>query len=422
MSTLDDAADAPGAARTTGDLPSAEQPDGEQPAGTPSSAAATPVGKSVYEGADRIVPSTAPTVVKIEGHTDEVDPLARGNRLRKESWGLVVRRVWADFFHDALMDRAATMTYFTLMAFAPTVLAAYSIATLIFSSRRAEVHELTSQFIADYVPSSMTEQAEHLVGSIIGSTAQGTFALVVSVLISLFAASAYVRAFSRTANTVYGRVEGRGIIRTWALMWGLTIVLVIGAVIVLFANLLRDTIVSGVINPLAGKLEMQGTADFLGGIFMPVWNWLRFPLTVVIVLSLIAILYHFSPNVRPARFRWITLGSVVALSTNVVVWGAFALYTQRFAGASVYGAFSLIMAVFMAVWLANTMLILGIKIDAEVLRAKELQLGLHAARHIQAPPRSDAAAKSQARAQHDLEERSERIYKQAVRKAENDTD
>ena len=357
MSTLDDAAEAPGAARTPGDLPSAVQPAGRQPAGTPSSAAATPVSDSVYEGADRIVPSTAPTVVKIEGHTEEVDPLARGNRLRKESWGLVVRRVWADFFHDALMDRAATMTYFTLMAFAPTVLAAYSIATLIFSSRRAEVHELTSQFIADYVPSSMTEQAEHLVGSIIGSTAQGTFALVVSVLISLFAASAYVRAFSRTANTVYGRVEGRGIIRTWALMWGLTIVLVIGAVIVLFANLLRDTIVSGVIDPLAGKLEMQGTADFLGGIFMPVWNWLRFPLTVVIVLSLIAILYHFSPNVRPARFRWITLGSVVALSTNVVVWGAFALYTQRFAGASVYGAFSLIMAVFMAVWLSNTCLL-----------------------------------------------------------------
>ncbi|OUJ22269.1 YihY/virulence factor BrkB family protein [Corynebacterium kefirresidentii] len=422
MSTLDDAAEAPGAARTPGDLPSAEQPEGKQPAGAPSSAAATPVSESEYEGADKIVPSTAPTVVKIAGHTEEVDPLARGNRLRKESWGLVVRRVWADFFHDALMDRAATMTYFTLMAFAPTVLAAYSIATLIFSSRRAEVHELTSQFIADYVPSSMTEQAEKLVGSIIGSTAQGTFALVVSVLVSLFAASAYVRAFSRTANTVYGRVEGRGIIRTWALMWGLTIVLVIGAVIVLFANLLRDTIVSGVVEPLAGKLEMQGTADFLGGIFMPVWNWLRFPLTVVVVLTLIAILYHFSPNVRPARFRWITLGSVVALSTNVVVWGAFALYTQRFAGASVYGAFSLIMAVFMAVWLSNTMLILGIKIDAEVLRAKELQLGLHAARHIQAPPRSDAAAKSQARAQLDLEERSERIYKQAVCKAENDAD
>ena len=63
MSTLDDAAEAPGAARTPGDLPSAEQPAGEQPAGTPSSAAATPVSESVYEGADKIVPSTVPMIV-----------------------------------------------------------------------------------------------------------------------------------------------------------------------------------------------------------------------------------------------------------------------------------------------------------------------------------------------------------------------
>ena len=152
MSTLDDSAEVPGAANMAADDLSAGDPS----ATARPSASATPVRESVYEGADKIVPSTAPTVVKIEGHTENVDPLARGNRLRKESWGLVLRRVWADFFHDALMDRAATMTYFTLMAFAPTVLAAYSIATLIFSSRRAEVHELTSQFIADYVPSSMT--------------------------------------------------------------------------------------------------------------------------------------------------------------------------------------------------------------------------------------------------------------------------
>ena len=53
MSTLDDSAEVPGAARTPGNSSSGEPP----------SAAATPVGKSVYEGADKIVPSTAPTGV-----------------------------------------------------------------------------------------------------------------------------------------------------------------------------------------------------------------------------------------------------------------------------------------------------------------------------------------------------------------------
>lgn len=361
------------------------------------------------ERPDTIVPWKSSSILEVEGHDDARDPFAKGNRLRRESWGLVMRRTWNDFFHDAFMDRAAGMTYFTLMAFAPTVLAAYSIATLIFSSRREEVEQLTSQFIEQYIPSSFSEEANVVVSAIIGSSAQGTFALIVSLAISLFSASAYVRAFARTANTVYGRVEGRGIIRTWSLMWGLTAIIVIGAVIVLFANLLRDTVISEAIYPLARQVGLEDAATYLVQAFLPVWNWLRFPVTVVVVLTLIAVLYHFSPNVRPSRFRWITYGSVVALVGTVGVWGLFGLYITYLAGASAYGALSTILALFMAIWLMNTALIVGIKIDAEVLRAKELQLGMHSERFIQAPPRSDASSRAQARAQKRLEYKAREI-------------
>lgn len=368
------------------------------------------------EEPDTIVPWKSSTILEVQGHVDGRDPFAKGNRLRGESWSLVLRRTWNDFFHDAFMDRAAGMTYFTLMAFAPTVLAAYSIATLIFSSRKAEVEELTSEFIEQYIPSSLSEEANSLVGAIIGSSSQGTLALTISLAISLFSASAYVRAFSRTANTVYGRVEGRGIIRTWALMWGLTAIIVVGAVVVLFANLLRDTIVSEAIYPLARQVGMEDTATYLVKIFLPVWNWLRFPVTVVVVLTLIAVLYHFSPNVRPSRFRWITYGSVVALVGTVVSWGLVGLYLKYLAGASAYGAISTVLAVFVAIWLMNTVLIIGIKIDAEVLRAKELQLGMHSQRFIQAPPRSDSSSTAQARAQKRLERRAIEIYERAENK------
>ncbi|KHO30256.1 YihY/virulence factor BrkB family protein [Corynebacterium minutissimum] len=361
------------------------------------------------ERPETIVPWKSSSILEVEGHDDARDPFAKGNRLRRESWGLVVRRTWNDFFHDAFMDRAAGMTYFTLMAFAPTVLAAYSIATLIFSSRREEVEQLTSQFIEQYIPSSFSEEANVVVSAIIGSSAQGTFALIVSLAISLFSASAYVRAFARTANTVYGRVEGRGIIRTWSLMWGLTAIIVIGAVIVLFANLLRDTVISEAIYPLARQVGLEDAATYLVQAFLPVWNWLRFPVTVVVVLTLIAVLYHFSPNVRPSRFRWITYGSVVALVGTVGVWGLFGLYITYLAAASAYGALSTILALFMAIWLMNTALIVGIKIDAEVLRAKELQLGMHSERFIQAPPRSDASSRAQARAQKRLEYKAREI-------------
>ena len=368
------------------------------------------------EEPDTIVPWKSSTILEVQGHVDGRDPFAKGNRLRRQSWSLVLRRTWNDFFHDAFMDRAAGMTYFTLMAFAPTVLAAYSIATLIFSSRQAEVEELTSEFIEQYIPSSLSEEANSLVGAIVGSSSQGTLALIISLAISLFSASAYVRAFSRTANTVYGRVEGRGIIRTWALMWGLTAIIVVGAVVVLFANLLRDTIVSEAVYPLARRVGMEDTATYLVKIFLPVWNWLRFPVTVIVVLTLIAVLYHYSPNVRPSRFRWITYGSVVALVGTVVSWGLVGLYLKYLAGASAYGAISTVLAVFVAIWLMNTVLIIGIKIDAEVLRAKELQLGMHSQRFIQAPPRSDSSSTAQARAQKRLEHRAIEIYENAEHK------
>ncbi|WP_227485606.1 YihY/virulence factor BrkB family protein [Corynebacterium aurimucosum] len=361
------------------------------------------------EEPETIVPFKGPTILEVQGHDDERNPLAKGNRLRKESWGLVIRRTWNDFFHDAFMDRAAGMTYFTLMAFAPTVLAAYSIVTLIFSSRQAEVEQLTSELIEQYVPGSLSEQAHAVVGTIIGSSAQGTLALIISLAISLFSASAYVRAFSRTANTVYGRVEGRGIIRTWSLMWGLTAAIVVGAVIVLFANLLRDAVLNEGLIPLARNVGLEDAATYLVRIFLPVWNWLRFPVTVVVVLTLIAVLYHFGPNVRPGRFRWITYGSIVALVGTVVSWGLVGLYLKYLAAASAYGALSTVMAVFVAMWLMNTVLIVGIKIDAEVLRAKELQLGLHSERFIQAPPRAENSSQAQARAQESLEQRAREI-------------
>ncbi|MGO2611829.1 YihY/virulence factor BrkB family protein [Corynebacterium flavescens] len=362
---------------------------------------------------DRILPPRGVETIGVDSRDEYESPLGRGNRLSAKSWALVLRRTWNDFFFEGFLDRGATLTYFTLMAFAPTVLAAYSIATLVFASRRAQVEEITQEFIAEYLPAQTTQQASDLVGTIIGSSAQGTIALVLSVLISLFSASAYVRAFSRTANMVYGRVEGRGLIRAWGMMWVLTVVLVLGAVTLVFANLARDTVISGILGPIAGPLGLEDTLDFMLRIFLPVWDWLRLPLSVLLVLALIAVLYHFAPNVRPQRFRWFSLGSVLALVATVAVWWLIGLYLQYFAGLNAYGALSVVLAVLVAVWITNTALIVGLKIDAEVLRAKELQRGLESQRHIQAPPRSDEAALAQAQTQQRLEDKGEQIRTQA---------
>ncbi|MDY3127314.1 MAG: YihY/virulence factor BrkB family protein [Corynebacterium sp.] len=356
-----------------------------------------------------IVYADCAEVIEVSGYGDDNNPLGWDNRLTWPSWVLVAKRVVKDFFADGLMDRAATLTFFTLLAFAPTVLAAYSIATIAFASHRAEVERVTADFIESYIPSELTAQAHSVVDSIVGTPRESTIALIISIVVSLFSASGYVRAFSRTSNMVYGRVEGRGIVRTWFMMWVLTIVLVVGSVVVIFSNLLRDTFISNVVEPIAKPLRLESFVDSMLSVFLPIWDWLRLPVTVIVLLTLIALLYHFSPNVSPPRFRWITLGGCVTLALGIAVWKLFSIYLRVWAGMSAYGALSTVMAVLMAMWVVNIGLVLGVKIDAEVVRAKELQAGLRSQRFIQAPPRSDQAARKQADQQDSLEKRANQL-------------
>ena len=54
----------------------------------------------------------------------------RNNRLNAQGWKLVGKRVVMDFGMDAMVDRAAALTYYAVLSLAPTVLALYSICLL----------------------------------------------------------------------------------------------------------------------------------------------------------------------------------------------------------------------------------------------------------------------------------------------------
>ncbi|WP_156802579.1 YihY/virulence factor BrkB family protein [Corynebacterium lubricantis] len=366
--------------------------------------------------ADFIVPVGGSRAHVIYQHDDKADPLAPGNRLTWQSWWLVIRRTWNDFFLNKFLDRGAVLAFFMLLSFAPTVLSAYSIAILVLARNEDTVNSLADQLINDYVPNEIAEPVRRAFESIIGSASQGTVALIIGVAFALFSSSAYVRAFARSSNSVYGRVEGRASIRQWLTMWGLTFGLVIGAVLMLGAFLLREDIVKFFLEPIAEPLGLTGTLEFLVGIFLPVWQWLRYPVIAIIAVLLVAMLYYFAPNVRPSRFRWLTFGSVIALVCIALVRWLFDLYLSYFAGASAYGAIGTLVAALIAVWVMNIVLIVGVKIDAEVLRAKELQVGYDSEKTIQSPPRSSTASVQYAKTQQKLESAAKTIKEKHANK------
>lgn len=315
-------------------------------------------------------------------------PLSSRPRLSSRGWRYVIGRVLREFWFGGGPDLAAKLTFFTVLSFAPTILAVYSLATVVLANNAALVEELTGDFIAGYIPGEYQETVRDIIDMVIGSQTGGVVGVIVGAAIALWSASAYVRAFSRTANTVYDQIEGRSLIRLWGTMFLLTFALLIGIVTILVSVMLNETVVNATLGPIAEPLGLGGTLEFLLGAFLPVWWWVKWPVIFGMAAMLIAVLYYFTPNVKQARFRWLSIGAFVALVGLALVSGGFWLYLSYFSSLSSYGAIGTILALMFALWGANMMLVLGMKVDAEVERARQLKEGLESEREIQLPPRA----------------------------------
>lgn len=316
------------------------------------------------------------------------EPLRRGNWLSWKAWKLVLARTVMDLGPLAITDRGATMTYFSVTAFAPMLLAFYSTVTLLFPTDETALHDMVGGLIDQTVPEALRAQAFELFLTVVGTPAQSTIALVISIAVSLLSASAYVRAFSRSTNAIYGRTEGRGLPRTWLTMWGITFLLVLGLIVVVAALVLRESIINALLGPIAEPLGLTGALNYLNHILLPVWEGARYPAVVIAAIVLVSCLYYFAPNIRPGRYRLLTVGAVFAMLVIGAEWALFGWYLSTFGVRSAYGAFGTVLAVLVAVWGMNIVLLIGVKLDAEILRAKELQAGYDSEMLIQSPPRS----------------------------------
>lgn len=340
---------------------------------------------------DYVVPYGPGELVHVPPKSHGPEVFTNDNRVTLQGWIYVAKRVIADFSVDAMLDRAAALTYYAVLSIAPMILAVYSVATLLLPRDDEAVNELISDFINLYVPTALEEEALSFLLTVIGTPAQSTIALVISIVVSLVSASAYVRSFSRNANVMYGRMEGRNLVRTWFTMWVTTLIMVLGVIVIIVGTFLRESIVNGLLQPIAEPLGMTDTVDYLTKIFLPVWDYARFPVIIVTAIALISVLYFVSPNVRPEKFRLLTLGSSMALTAIFLLWLGFSWFIGTMEISSAYGAFGTAGAVLVLVWVMNVVLLEGVKIDAEVLRVKQLQAGYDAEHIIQVPPRSTKA-------------------------------
>jgi membrane protein len=271
-------------------------------------------------------------------------------------WWPVLKRTVREFKEDNLTDWAAALTYYGVLAIFPALIVLVSILGLVGESATQPLIDNLGAVAPGPAKEIFTSAIENLQGD---QGAAGVL-FVVGLLAALWSASGYVAAFMRASNAIYDIDEGRPV---WVV---LTLVLLL---------LLAVSTVAVVLT--GGLAEKVGDLVGLGSTAITVWNIAKWPVLLVVVSFMFALLYWAAPNVKHPGFRWISPGGVLAVVGWLIASGAFAFYVSNFGSYNkTYGALGGVVVFLVWLWISNIMILLGAEFNAELERERAIEDGM----------------------------------------------
>ena len=293
-----------------------------------------------------------------------------------------LKRTFTEFSEDNLSDWAAALTYYGVLALFPALIAMVSVVGLV--GNPASTTKTLTDIVTAIGPASAAQTLAGPIKSIASNQGAAGVALIAGLAAALWSASGYVGAFMRASNIIYETPEGRPIWKLRPLQMLVTLVMVILAAVVGMSVVLTGPVVDAIAAPLG----LSSTA-------VTVWDYAKWPVLVLIVLAMIAVLYYSAPNVRLRSFRWVSGGAFFALVVWLLASLAFAFFVANFGSYNkTYGALAGVIVFLVWLWITNVALLLGAELNAERERTTELREGVPgAAREIQRQPRSEPKEK-----------------------------
>jgi membrane protein len=314
--------------------------------------------------------------------------------LTKPSWKYTAKKAWAEFTNDGCTDLAAALTYYSVLSLFPALLALVSLLG-VFGQGESTTTALLDM-VRDLGQGNAADQLEGPINQMTQANAAG-LALVAGLAGALWSASGYVGAFGRALNRIYQIDEGRPFWKLRPLQLLLTLVGVILVALVLLA-----LVISG---PLARTV---GETIGLGSTAVTVWDIAKWPVILLVVVVLVAMLYYSTPNIKQPKFRWISVGAAIAIVVWVLASLVFGFYVANFGSYNkTYGSLAGVIVFLLWLWLTNLALLFGAEVDSELERSRQLQAGIEAEETLQLPPRDDTnlAKKEKKRKEHVAEGR-----------------
>ena len=279
---------------------------------------------------------------------------------RGGSWRAAGRRSLREVRAGILQDRAATLTYYGILAIFPALLVLVSLLGLL---GRSDTQPLITNLTAA-VPGATRHIVLSAVTHLQRSHSAAGLLAIAGIVLGVWSASSYVAAFMRAANAIYDVPEGRPAWKKMPIRFGVTL-----ALLVLLVAAAVIVVVTG------GLARHVGQVLGIGSAAVAAWDIAKWPVLLIMVSVMLALLYWASPNVRRG-FRLITPGALTAIVVWLVASGLFALYVANFGHYNkVYGSIAGVIIFLVWMWISNIAILLGAEFNAEIERSRAVAAG-----------------------------------------------
>lgn len=262
-------------------------------------------------------------------------------------WKDILWRTWREISHDRLTVVAGSVTYYTLLAIFPALGVFVSLYGLIADVRLVE--QQLAQLSTIFPPEAVRLLGEQMLRLANGKAAGLSAAFIVSLLLSIWSASAGMKSLFDGLNIAYDETEKRNYIVRSAMTYGFTLAL-----------LLFLTLVSAILVAAPLLMEALHARD----------DWMiaaRWPLVYAVAASAFCIAYRYGPSRRKARWRWLVPGAAAAAFFWMAGSAGFSWYLNNVARLdATYGSLGAVVGFMLWVWFSVMVVLMGAELNAEI--------------------------------------------------------
>jgi membrane protein len=295
----------------------------------------------------------------------------------------VLKRAVIGFKQKNLSDWSAALTYYAVLSLFPALFALLALVALF--GEHPKTTDALLEVVRDVGPPSAVQTFKGTIQGVIQDKGDAGVLLAVGLLLATWSASGYIGVFMRASNIIYEIAEEQLFWRKRPRQIAIAIAMVMLLAVVAIAIM------------LTGRLaEAVGGVIGLGDEAVTFWSIAKWPVLVVVVTALIALLYYTAPNVRQRGFRFIIPGGAVALIVWITASMAFALYVGNFGSYNkTYGTFGAVIVFLVWLYISNNALLLGAEFNAEMERQSTLKQGRPSGGRARAAPSGSTSGRKQ---------------------------